>query len=490
VRKWRDRSVCVVAAAVMTAAGAQAVTVINKTTGQTLFYDDFEAASAVSHSAYPDAGGDFDPNNAAVGAWSVNEAGPSNIQVSAYLGNGTNDPAATPQGTNYLRVVRHLATGAEVDFFTPVVQSTAGDVIHVETMVWIPGGAGHGSFQLQFQGSGGSADFRVNVLSALNNNVSAWDATLGTPNWVDTTLDWLANTWQKWEVDYAVGAETFDLTIDGVRKTLNRSGVAGNFRTLAFRCGSAAANMQFRLDATGYDGSKQGSLTLFRDGFEGGTPGAAPALTHPDIGTYLNVGSGVKVRTGDLSAGGGPTAAYSGNNYVELSRLGGAGVSLSCAFAGGAFEPDTQELRARFRLWWGGAGLPGHGISRATTASFVSTNFLTYSLIRSETGAVRAYDSYNGTAYVRIAPAGTIPVNAWFPVELVWHPTNQLATVSFNGGAAVTNVLFGAVPDMLNQVFFASGINTTVYWIDDIEAEWVYTPPPVPPPKGTLVLFY
>lgn len=487
MKKWCERRVCVVAA-VLTAAVAQAVTVINETTGQTLFYDDFESASAVSQGAYPDAGGDFDPDHAAVGAWSVNEAGTSNIQVSAYLGNGTNDPAATPQGTNYLRVVRHLAAGAEADFFTPVVQSTAGDVIHVETMVWIPNGVGSGAFQLQLLGSSGTADFRVNVLSGNNNNVNVWDATLGTPNWVDTTLDWLANTWQKWEIDYAVGADTFGLTIDGVKKTLNRSGVAGNVRTVAFRCGSPGANMQFRLDATGYDGGKQDSLTLFRDGFEGGTPGAAPALTHPDIGTYLNVGSGVKVRTGSTS--GGPAAAYSGNNYLELSRLPSAGLSLSCMFAGGQIAPATQEFRARFQMWWGGAGLPGHGISRATTASFVSTNFLTYNLIRSEAGAVRAYDAYNGTAYTRIAPAGTIPVNTWFPVEFVWYPTNQLATVSLNGGAAITNVLFGAVPDILNQVYFASGAGTTVYWIDDIEAEWVYTPPPVPPPKGTLVLFY
>lgn len=473
-------------AAMLLAVGAQAVTVINKTTGQLLFYDDFESASAVSHSAYPDESGDFDPSNAAVGAWSVNEAGPTNIQVTAYIGDGTNDPAATPQGTNYLRVVRHTVAGAEVDFFTPVVQSTTGDVIHVETMVWIPNGVNPSAFQLQLMGSGGSIDFRANVLSAANGNVNAWDATLPTPSYVDTTLDWLANTWQKWEVDYAIGSTNFDLTIDGVKKTLQRSGVAGDIRTVAFRCGAAGANTQFRLDATGYDGSKQDSLTLFRDGFEGGTPGSAPALTMPDIGTYRNVGSGAIVRTGDLSGAGGPTAAFSGSKYAEVTRLAGLGASLSCMAAGGAFAPGTQELHTLFRLWYGGAGLPGWGISSSTTTFFANTNFLTYNLIRDD----RSYDAFNGSAYAKIAPAGTIPLKSWALIETVWYPATQVSTVSVNGGAVITNVLFGTVPDMLNQVHFASGVNTTVYWVDDIEAHWQYTAPPPSPPKGTLVLFH
>ncbi len=288
------------AAAVLMAAVAQAVTVINKTTGQTLLYDDFESASAVSHSAYPDAGGDFDPNNAAVGAWSVNEAGPSNIQVSAYLGNG---------------------------------------------------------------------------------------------------------------------------------------------RTVAFRCGASGANMQFRLDATGYDGSKQDTFKLFRDGFEGGTPGSAPTLTMPDIGTYTGIGSGVKVRTGSTS--GGPAAAYSGANYLELSRVPSLGLNINCLFAGGPIMPNAQELHARFRLWWGGAGFMGHGIS--TNSNLSPTSFLSYNGSDAATRAYKAYN-YNTSAYVNLAPAGTVPINTWFPFELVWYPSNQLATVSINGGAPVTNLFFGQFP--------------------------------------------
>ena len=465
---------------------ALAVTLINRTTGRLLFYDDFETVPAVSLGAYPDASGDYDPGAAAFGAWTLYEVGTTNIQVCSFSGDGKSDPAASPQGTNYLRVVRHTTAGAEASFSPSVLQNTPGDVIHTETMVWIPGAVNAGAFQFQLSGSGGPTDYRANLLIGTASGgvgaVSAWDATLATPNWVDSTLDWLANTWQKWEIDYTVGAETFDLTIDGAKKTLPRSGAAGDVKRIAFRCGSAAANMQFRLDATGYDGSKQGRRTLFRDGFENGTPGSLPAVTIPDIGTYRNAGSGAIVRTGDLSASGGPAAANSGTNYLEMTRLSGLGATLSCLFAGGPVAPNTQELRTRFMLWWGGAGLPGHGLSRASISYFNSTNFLSYNLIRGDA----SYDAYTGTAYARIAPPGTVPLNTWVPVEVSWKPAAQLSTLRVNGGSSITNVLFGAVPELLDQVHLASGVGTTVYWVDDIEAEWVVdAPPPTQPSPST-----
>lgn len=475
----------VCALAVFSCVTAEAVTIINRTTGQLLFYDDFESAAAVSVNPYPDASGDFDPNHAVIGTWSVNEAGPTNIQVTAYRGNGTNDPAATPQGTNYLRVVRHTVAGAEVDVIMPTAQSTTGDVIHAETMVWVPRSVNGNAFQMQVLGSASITDFRANVITAAASgnagNVNVWDATLATPNWVDTTLDWLVNTWQKWEIDYAVGGTNFILTIDGVKKTLPRGGVSGDVKTVAFRCGSAAANMQFRLDSTGYNGSTQESVTLFSDGFESGTAGNAPGLVDPDIGTYTGIGNGLKVRTGATS--GGPAAAYSGTNYLELSRVPSLGLNINCMFAGGPIAPNAQELHASFRLWWGGAGFIGHGIS--TNSNFSSTSFLTYN---ASDAATRAYKAYNGTGYVNIAPAGTVPLNTWFPVELVWHPQTQTATVSINGGTPITNVLYGAVPGELRQLYLGSGASDTVYWADEVEAHWLYTPPPPPLPKGTLVL--
>jgi hypothetical protein len=469
---------------------AQSVTVINKTTGELLFYDDFETALAVSTGAYPDESGDYDPDNTATGTWTINETGPTNIQVASYLGNGLDDPAAVPQGTNYLRFVRHTAAAFEAGVVLPAVQNTPGDVIHTEAMVWIPLAVNANAFQIQLLGSGGSTDFRANILlvqatSGIGGPVNAWDAVRATPAYAATGLEWRGNTWQKWEVDYAVGSDTFEMAIDGAKRTLPRSGAAGDVRRVFFRCGASGANMQFRLDATGWDGTKQDSFTLFQDGFENGTPDSTPGTIVPDIGTYRDVGSGAIVRTGDLSAGGGPAAANSGANYLELTRLSNRGASLSCMFAGGPIEPDTQELRTRFMLWWGGAGLPGHGIGRATTGYFYPTNFLTYNLIRPDA----SYDAYDGSAYVKVAPSGTVPLNTWVPVEVTWDPATQLSMLRVNGGNAVTNALFGAVPEILDRLFLSSGINTTVYWVDDVEAEWVYTPPPPPPPPPSGSVF-
>lgn len=485
MKAWRK--VCTwnwVVAVVALAAEGQAVTVINKNTGQVLFYDDFENASAVSKSAYPDSTGDYDSDHPTVGTWSMQETGPTNIQVAAYFGDGTNDPAATPQGANYLRVVRHTAAVTEADTIISSVQTNVGDVIHMETMVWIPSGAKYATFQIQFIGSAGSTDFRANVVCGGDNgmigNVYAWDTILATPAYVDTLLDWQVNTWQKWEVDYAIGADVFDVTIDGVKKTLNRSGPAGNIKTIAFRGGSMNDNIQFRLDATGYDGTKQDSLTLFRDGFEGGTSDTAPGMTIPEIGTYRNVGSGVKVRTGDLSASGGPPAACSGNNYVEFTRTGGLATSLSCMFAGGAVDPDAQELCVRFQAWWGGAGIPSHGIGTNTTSTFDSGTFLTFGAMWTD----RGYRAYSGTGYTQVAPADAVPTNTWFPVEIVWYPKTQTSTVSIDGGTPLANVLFGDVPEILCQLFLGSSSSATVYWVDDIEIHWVYT---APPPQGTVV---
>ena len=478
------------AAAACSALCAQAVTVINRTTGQILFYDDFESAPAVSTNAYPDMSGDYDPAVPSSGAWSIQETGPTNIQVAAYCGDSTNDPAATPQGTNYLRIVRHMAAVTEAVLALPSTQSTAGDEIHLEMLVWIPRNISWGAFQLQLVGSAGSGNPRINVLvdtTAANlGNVLAYDASLPTPKWVDTSLDWSVSTWQKWEIDYVIGADTFVLGIDGVKRTLNGSYAGGDIKEVRFRGGTANANIQYRLDATGYAGEHQASLTLFRDGFERGTPDSAPVSTIPDIGTYLNVGSGVKVRTGDHSASGGLAAASSGLNYCELTRLDGLATSLSCMFCGGSFVPDVQELRVHFMMWWGVAGLPSHGIGLNTSNYFTSTNFLAFNLVRGD----GSYDAYNGSAYVKIAPAASLPTQVWFPVELTWRPDEQTVRVSLNNGEPVSGLLFGGIPDVLNQLFLTSGMSTTVYWVDDIAAEWVYTPPPPPPPPpgGTVFI--
>ncbi len=476
-----DVKACIWAAVLLSATFAQAVTVINKTTGQVLLFDDFEkAGNGISLSAYPDVSGDYDPT-ARIGSWSVNETGPTNVQVTSYLGNSP-DPAAIPQGTNYLRVVRHMAAVAQVDFSMPVPQSTTGDVIHTEAMVWIPSGVNANAFQIQLIGSGGVTDYRVNVTTAApsgnGGNVNVWDATLTIPTFVDTTLDWLVNTWQKWEFDYAVGNTNFDLTIDGVKKTLPRSGVAGDIKIVSFRCGAQAANMQFRLDSTGYDGKKQDSFTLFRDGFENSVTGAVPVIKDPDIGTYLGVGNGALVRSGSLLASNGPPGAFRGSNYLEVTRLGGLNANIGCMFAGGAIKPNAQELHASFRLWWNTAGFVSFALS--DSLSITPTNSLVFNGIRN----TRTVEALTGAVYQVLAPAGTFPTNMWTLIELVWYPKTQVCTLSLNGGTPLRNSLYGPVPNVLNRLWLQTGAGTTVYWVDDVEAHWLYTPPH---PGGTLI---
>lgn len=472
-----------VMAAILLASGTQAVTVVNKTTGQTLFFDDFEGASGVSHTDFPDASGDYDPSQASVGTWTpVSESLREGIQVTDYQG-GENSPAATPQGTNYLRVVRNN-NSASATATLSALQSVSGNLIHVEAMIWIPRDVTATTFQLIIRGS--NDEMRANLYtvkisgSGDSSAVYAYDATLPTPKAVDSTFDWLANTWQKWEVDYAVGGETFDLSIDGVKKTFPRSGPAGDVKAVEFKGGAPGEQVRFYVDSTGYNGTQQKTFTLFRDSFENCTNGAVPSTIMPDIGTYQNVYGGTKVCSDNLSGTGGPPAAYSGSNYVELSRLTGS-ISLGCAFAGGAVNPNVQELHTRFRLWWGGAGYPGHGL-RTSMGTWDSTNCLTYNMIWSDA----SYREYDGPteSYVSITPANSFPKNMWVPVELVWYPKRLESKVSINGGLLLPNRLWGSVPSELYQMFFSSGSSNTVYWIDDVESYLLYTPPP---PQGTII---
>ncbi|MFA7174086.1 MAG: hypothetical protein WC340_11885 [Kiritimatiellia bacterium] len=476
-------SVLGILAVMLLAINAQAVTVINKTTGETLFFDDFETALGVSHAAFPDTSGDYDPTKPAVGTWTISESPNTTVQVTDYHGDAAH-PAATPQGTNYLRVVRNR-NGATTIAKWADIQNTTGDVIHVEAMIWIPGDADSSSFQLILSGSLGELRANVTMVQAGTGSdygvVNASKLASPKPVWVNSTLRWLANTWQKWEIDYAVWGETFDLTIDGVKKTLPLSGLAGDVEICTLKGGAPQDNGRFYVDSTGYDGSRQNKFMLFKDSFENATNGAVPYATMPDIGTYQSVWGATKVCTGDLSVVGGPTAAYSGSNYVELSRLTG-GLDLGCAFAGGAINPNTQEIHTRFRLWWGGAGLPGHGL-RTSTPTWDSTNCLTYNMIWSD-ASYREYDDAT-SSYVPIPTAGSFPKNAWVPIELVWSPRRQEAKVSINGGPLLPNRLWGSVPAELYQLHFASGNSSTVYWVDDIESYWLYTPPP---PSGTVIL--
>ncbi|MBP8800296.1 MAG: hypothetical protein KBI41_02070 [Kiritimatiellae bacterium] len=461
-------------AVVSLALGAQAVTVINQTTKQLLFYDDFESAPAASSSAHPDTSGDYDPVATVVpgSSWLINETGPTNIQVTAYRGNGVNDPARPPQGTNYLRVVRHWdAAPSEATLVLPAVQNTPGDKIHLEMLVWIPRHPNWGAFRFSLLGS--DANSRVNV-AVETNRVDTGDvqsqAMAGGHYKIDG-LTYRVETWQKWEVDYVIGATTFTISVDGNKKTVSTRLDGGDVASIRFRNEWAGTNLRFYLDATGYDGKSQKSLTLFRDGFERCIVGSVPALTDPEVGCY-DTAAGVVVRTGATS--GGPTAAYSGANYCEFT----GSHSLNCMFLGGAFPPNVQKLRTRFRIWYPYDGVSAHGITKSDALS--SANCLVFNKL---TGY--GYESHDGTKCQWISPGTySVPKNRWVPIEMVWYPTRQTVWVTLDNGAPIQAHLYGAVPDVLDRFLFKTqtGENNNRFGVDDIEAEWVYNP-------GTLIVF-
>ena len=64
-----------------------------------LFEDDFEANTTVSTAAWPDATGDFDPDNPTTGTWNPVEVVDDGIQVSSYTGGNV---TSVLDGSNYM----------------------------------------------------------------------------------------------------------------------------------------------------------------------------------------------------------------------------------------------------------------------------------------------------------------------------------------------------------------------------------------------------
>lgn len=212
---------------------ALAVTYSNLTTDTVLVADDYEGVSAIGVGFDDDLGTvDYDPV-ATVGTWVIDETDDSlgeqleMVQVSDFTGTttgGAEYPGAI-QGSNYMRINR--AGDYNAAYGTPdSLQDTNGDMLHVEWMAWVrPGTDNLGILSLykNLEGTGNRlAALAVQDDGSINGGGS---------------MTYTQGLWQKWEVDYEVGASTFDLSIDGVTETglaVNTSGGAAG----AFRFGS------------------------------------------------------------------------------------------------------------------------------------------------------------------------------------------------------------------------------------------------------------
>jgi len=182
------------------ATDAGAVTITNVTTGSPVGFADDTGAT------------DFDPA-AGLGTWTtIQESANAETQVSNFSGTTTGGggvvyPSAA-EGNNYLRLARTTPFNFALGTLS-APQTTDDDVIRVAFSLY---GRGDGPDVIAFYendpGTGGAAErFRLNL-------GGGGDIINQGPG--DTGLNWIAGQWQTWEIDFVIGASTFDLTVDGV----------------------------------------------------------------------------------------------------------------------------------------------------------------------------------------------------------------------------------------------------------------------------------
>ena len=218
---------------------AQATTITNVTTSTVVFSDDYEGlGTSVSHAVPYQNDGDFDPV-AGVGSWTVDEVTSHFIQVTdSVLGT---DPGAS-QGDNYLRVLRTGDNNVAYATLTSP-QTTTGDVIHLESMLYVDqldASPGVASLALYDSGGGILSLTGFEVSGKVQNYLSGW---------VDTTLTFTPGAWNKVEIDYAVDASTYSMTVNGSTESglgLYLSGSGGDVDKV--RVGSAK-RVEYCLDA-------------------------------------------------------------------------------------------------------------------------------------------------------------------------------------------------------------------------------------------------
>ncbi|WP_425395367.1 LamG domain-containing protein [Aeoliella sp.] len=228
-----------------------AVTIRNLTTGQLLFADDFEGlGSNVSHTAYLDFSGDYDPV-ATVGTWNVtggglsvppgtlDEAVDSDIQVTDYndLTSVFSGPA---QGNNYLRVDRADTNSSAIATLSSPMTTAAnmGHVLRFETMFAVPA-----DDMLGANGANGGPNNSSVGFSLVDANPAHSDTTTSitlplfyTDGTVRNRINLEAGgqdisptnqvysdgtAWDFLAIEYAIGSDTYRLWVNGAPATVD-----------------------------------------------------------------------------------------------------------------------------------------------------------------------------------------------------------------------------------------------------------------------------
>ncbi|MEN6449242.1 MAG: hypothetical protein ABFC96_02015 [Thermoguttaceae bacterium] len=185
-----------------------AADVVNLTTGQRLFFDSFERqpANKVSHRAYPD-DADAAPtgDGGAGGSYVVRAKKHTNVQVTNRIGG---DEPGAYSGKNCLRIGRGDVTNGEVFQVFKAEQVRPRDRIHVSLMVC----ASDADVSIHLFDKAMTAR-RITFKTDRDGDVAYYTAA---KSWASVSgVQWTPHRWQRWEIDYAIGAATCTLAIDG-----------------------------------------------------------------------------------------------------------------------------------------------------------------------------------------------------------------------------------------------------------------------------------
>jgi len=174
-----------------------------------VFQDDFESNTTVSTAAWPDASGDFDPDNAAVGNWGVVETGDlTDVQVSSYVGGA--QPTTAHSGDNYLIAGWHWETYGEWNHGGLPVTNLASLVSNeavVDFWVWGWDGMVNQIIGRETADAGGDTAFYMYLDSA---GVSWHDGA----TWVVADATWTAGIWNHIVIDLDLIDDTGVVTIN------------------------------------------------------------------------------------------------------------------------------------------------------------------------------------------------------------------------------------------------------------------------------------
>ena len=230
------------------ALSSRAMSITNVTTGEVLFYDDFEGAESASSVATPDYSADYDPV-AVRGSYLIIEGDNTPVQVAT----GTEAGPGAFQGDNYLRIYRDDNNGStmqEAQANVAVAPST-GDHVNVTFMAYFPDAIDHlAVFKLRGDDLGGDAQ-RAGARTGGETSPGSGVGVVLDLDGAATSLTYPTDVWHEWQFDYVIGEDTYTMTVDGITSDPidnTRRGGPGNIQGLGFWNGNGIG-ASFYLDS-------------------------------------------------------------------------------------------------------------------------------------------------------------------------------------------------------------------------------------------------